>query len=240
MPRPRPGAQTCTVESLRELAGWIYVVSSVALSAVTLVLCTPYLENAMFWPDFESNCTLSVLGALLNDQLSLLHDKSLPTPLNLLAPGTAIWQLPQVGINPSYPRLLLYQELTTLPVAIAGLRNLAPSAVSYMLTPYCWVDLQQRWVLAHTSARLRRCQRRDANNAAVYLETVLRNIDVAAWLVASGGSFTTKIAAAVATTPAGAAWVDAIEEHSLVSIADEIKHWESYNLTRFQLQYANR
>ncbi|OQS03116.1 hypothetical protein THRCLA_04574, partial [Thraustotheca clavata] len=220
-----------------DILGWVYLVCSMSLSAYALFLFAPFTENGLFWPGFYSYNTLHVVGAIINEQL--LFNSSF-MDIDLFNPALSVWQLSHAGVSLAYPRLLLYQELTTLSDAINGLRNLEPSYVSFMITPYCWVDMQQRWVLAHTSIRLQRCQQRDFDNAAVYLESVLRNIDMDAWLAVSGGSFLTKIAIAVQTTQVGREWVDGILKNSLISIEEEIEYWKQYHLQRFTLQYANR
>ncbi|EQC35330.1 hypothetical protein SDRG_07042 [Saprolegnia diclina VS20] len=241
MPRRGPTRAPVAREYLLEVAGWLYLALSLSLSVYAIDLFAPYMENGLFWPHFDALNTLGLLGAVLNQHLGTLHSGSNPVPIDLLAPSASIWQLASMGVNPAYPRLLLYQELTDLAVAIPGLRRLDPSAVSFMITPYCWVDLQRRYVLAHTPRRLERCVSTDVDNGAVYLEAVLRNIDVDAWNIASGGAFATKIASSITASSAeGASWVDAMYHHTLLAIDDERAYWEARGLGRFQLQYGNR
>ncbi|OQR88039.1 hypothetical protein ACHHYP_07673, partial [Achlya hypogyna] len=224
-----------------DVLGALYIVGSCTLSALALVLFSPYMENCMYWPKFEAHDTFSLLTAVLNAQLPLLPGNKLVS-LDLLAPSAGIVGLAaSFGVNPAYPRLVVYQELNTLPVAIAGLRHLDTPFVNYMLTSYCWVDLDRRWALAHTSKRLERCRQQDADNGAVYLEAVLRNIDMGSWLNQNEDKFMGLIAnAVVASGVDGASWVRAIMVHEILSIADELAHWMVNGLTRFQLQFGNR
>ncbi|KDO25040.1 hypothetical protein SPRG_09769 [Saprolegnia parasitica CBS 223.65] len=229
-------------EYVCEVAGCLYLVLSICLSVYALDVFAPYMENGLFWPHFDASNTLSLLGAVLNKHLGALTGGSNPVPIDLLASSASIWRRASTGVSPAYPRRLLYQELTDLAVAIPGLRRLEPSAVAFMITPYCWVDLQRRWVLAHTPRRLERCVATDLDNGAVYLEAVLRNIDVDAWNTASGGAFSTKIASSIAASSAeGAAWVEAIlHRHEVLPVDNEMTYWQARGLIRFQLQYGNR
>ncbi|OQR97372.1 hypothetical protein THRCLA_21943 [Thraustotheca clavata] len=220
----------------QEFFGWVYVMCSITISGYAIGLCAAYMENGLFWPLFSAENTFEALSNIMNQKLSVSFDSN----FTLLDPARSVWQPSHFGVSPAYPRLILYQELTTLSDAINGLRRLKPAQVSFMITPYCWVDMQQRWVIAHTSIRLQRCQQRDPDNAAVYLESVLRNIDMDAWLAVSGGSFLTKIARTIQTTKGGREWIDGILDNTLVSIDEEIKYWKQYQLQRFTLQYANR
>ena len=133
----------------------------------------------------------------------------------------------------------MYQELTSIQTAIPSLRRMDPGYLTYMITPYCWVDLHRRWSIAHTSRRLERCLLSDVDNAAVYLEAVLRNTHLDVWLGQNYDSFYNKIAAGVADL-GGAHWVTAIVDHQWLSIPDELDVWYRLGLVRFELQYGNR
>ncbi|OQR80595.1 hypothetical protein THRCLA_11980, partial [Thraustotheca clavata] len=113
--------------------------------------------------------------------------------------------------------------LTTLPVAIEGLRILPASGVNTLLTPYCWADFEKNWSLAHSYKRASRCWKRDTDNAAVYLEAVLRNINLKAWLVQNSEAFMELIAIPIEQS-GGQYWVDQLLHN---------------NGTLYQMQYGN-
>ncbi|OQR92693.1 hypothetical protein THRCLA_22366 [Thraustotheca clavata] len=75
----------------------------------------------------------------------------------------------------------MYDDLTTLHNAIQGLRTLDATFVCFMATQYCWVDFSQRWELGHIAIRQAHYYSRYKSNGAMYLESVLRNIEFAAW-----------------------------------------------------------
>ncbi|OQR97374.1 hypothetical protein THRCLA_07002 [Thraustotheca clavata] len=225
-------------EGIYVCISWLYVAVSITFSAYVLWICTPYMDNGSFWPNFHKLDTIRLLGAILNNQYLLTNTST--ANIDLLTPSSSIWRLNSIGVNPVYPRMLQYEYMTTLSSAIQGLRNLAPEVVAYMQTPYCWVDLERRWVLAHTKKRLKRCEKNDKVNGAVYLETVLRNIDVPSWLAIDGQDFYLKIANNIFPVSEREVWLSSILQSSLLPLADEIRYWQLYNISHFTLQYTNR
>ncbi|OQR90407.1 hypothetical protein ACHHYP_05534 [Achlya hypogyna] len=219
--------------------GYLYVLTSLLWSIYSLVLFWPSAENDLFWPNFYSHGTYSLLQRILNLQLTLLYSDA-PTTVDLLAPAAdaSVFD-PIVGVPSVYPRFVVYHKLTSVSVAITGLRAMDPGFVTAMITPYCWVDLAQRWALAHTAKRLERCRKHDVDNGAVYLEAVLRNIDMTQWLAQNTNNFYDKIAAGVAEL-GGDAWVAAIVSHRIEPFSNEVALWRTAGLLRFQLQWANR
>ncbi|KAG9398703.1 hypothetical protein AC1031_014488 [Aphanomyces cochlioides] len=106
------------------------------------------------------------------------------------------------------------------------------------MTPYCWVDFHRRWELAHTAKRQERCLARDSQNAAVYLEALLRNsLD---WTSSQFYQpLRTIIFNDVNDTAAGHAWLSELLSFKMVSVDDEIAVWHQYNLTAWTSQVQN-
>ncbi|EQC32713.1 hypothetical protein SDRG_09686 [Saprolegnia diclina VS20] len=219
-----------------DLAGWLYVVWSTAWSVYGLILFFPWTQNDLYWPGFDN--VYPLFQSILNTQLALLPNATLDIR-DIAAPRYRVYDRLATGVSPVYPRYLVYQELTSPQTAIPSLRRMDPGYLNYMITPYCWVDLNRRWSIAHTSKRLERCRLSDTDNAAVYLEAVLRNTRLDVWLGQNYDSFYNKIAAGV-TDLGGASWVAAIVDHQWLSIADELDVWYRRGLVRFELQYGNR
>ncbi|OQR95139.1 hypothetical protein ACHHYP_00371 [Achlya hypogyna] len=220
-----------------EVCGLGYVVTSVALSWYSLFLFAPFLESDFFWPFYTTANTSAILPSVVNLQLTflpLLNDSS------LWQPGAGV-QSTETGVSPVYPRLLMYQELTTLPDAVAGLREMSVRTITSLVTLYCWVDLGRMWEMAYTAARQKRCEARYASNAAVHLEAVLRNTDLDMWLATSSYEFMEGIGLPIAATnSSGADWLDNLLDHPPTTIAGEVTHWRSFNLSHFTLAYGNR
>ncbi|EQC28199.1 hypothetical protein SDRG_14023 [Saprolegnia diclina VS20] len=217
---------------LFELVGMTYLVASVGLSFAALSAFGRYTSSDFFVADFGSTTALIVQAfntALTTTSASTTVDMTLPTLSSV-----------PLGVNPAYPRLLMYSELTTLPVAIQGLRRLSPSLVVKMVSLYCWVDLGRQWELAYSATRQARCSRAYAENGAVYLESVLRNIPLTAWLKLSGSKFEQCIGHPIRTSgPAGLQWYNDLLNHTTWStLDDELALWRASGLRHFTLQYG--
>ncbi|OQS07894.1 hypothetical protein THRCLA_00115 [Thraustotheca clavata] len=226
---------------LRAVCGIGYITWTVLWSTYALTLFTPYMENCLFWPNFVSLDILTFVSTALNYKLNLIP-RHTSESFNLLALNASIFKLSGVSnVNPAYPRSLMYEELNTVSNAIHGMRVLDTGLVNYMITPYCWVDFNQKWAIAHTVNRLKRCLAKDADNGAVYLEAILRNIDIASWLEENHDNFYQHIGnAIIASGPLGVQYISGIINHHILPIDEEISLWYFHKLTRFQLQFGNR
>ncbi|OQS06776.1 hypothetical protein THRCLA_01194 [Thraustotheca clavata] len=227
---------------LHDVVGLTYMAISVAFGVYVLVQTYPYMKNDYFWPSFLSSNTSSVLAATLNNQLSIFPVHANATTIDLLDSTSGYTGVEETGQLWAYARKIMYEELTTLDGAIHGLRDLETQYVIYMIAQYCWVDLDRRWVMAHTQAREKRCWERDLANGAVYLETVLRNIDFNAWVDSTQGLFDVRIGNGVveASPVDGPTWLTMLQTHLWAPLETEIKLWSSHGLTHFALQYANQ
>ncbi|OQR90404.1 hypothetical protein ACHHYP_05550 [Achlya hypogyna] len=220
-----------------DVCGLGYVSISLALGIYSLAVEQPYLVNDFFWTHFVSANVPTALANAFNTQLALTTHSSVA--LDLLAPSSGVSFADVSGVSVAYPRLLMYQELTTLDVAVVGLRNLEPVYVVSMVAQYCWVDFERRWAMAHTYQRQVRCRDRYATNAAVYMESVLRNVDFNAWVASTQGHFTEGIATGIAEASDGQAFLDYLATHTMADVPSEIRFWQSRGLETFVLQYAN-
>ncbi|OQS04211.1 hypothetical protein THRCLA_03541 [Thraustotheca clavata] len=113
------------------------------------------------------------------------------------------------GINPAYPRLLMYQELTSLESAVHGLHTLEASKVNSMITQYCWADFNHKRSIAHALLRQIRCENYKTNAAILHLVSLIAFIGDP-----------------IAQTPGGEAW-------------DQVALWKNLSLVYFQLAYTN-
>ncbi|KAG9406933.1 hypothetical protein AC1031_003258 [Aphanomyces cochlioides] len=95
--------------------------------------------------------------------------------------------------------------------------------------------------MAHTAKRQLRCASRQIDNAAVYLEALLRNVDpLDLTQSAYGVQINQIVLTAVASTTEGSAWVTALKNYTWGAISDEVALWQQYNLTRYSIQFENR
>ncbi|OQR88175.1 hypothetical protein ACHHYP_07280 [Achlya hypogyna] len=219
---------------LYAIGGVGYVAVSLALGGYCLTMMHPYLENDFVWASFTSAHIDTVLANTFNLNLPLL-----PTPLDLLDPSSSVAFADTPGVQMGYPRLIMYQELTTLDAAVNGLRNLDVTSVNTMVSQYCWVDFKKRWAMAHTTNRQMRCRDQYSTNAAVYMEAVFRNIDYNAWVASTQGFFMQLIGNGVTESADGPDFLAYMEQHQMVDAASEVSVWTEHGLVEFVLQYAN-
>ncbi|RHY79706.1 hypothetical protein DYB31_007179, partial [Aphanomyces astaci] len=226
-------------------AGCIYIVVTVLWGVWYISVLSPSLSNDMWWPDFNATGTQTFLGDIANVQLGPLA-VSASASLDLFG-NAATWikdysgPSTQLALSPIYPRQLLLESTTNLEDVILGIHATSFRFNMRTLIQYCWVDFDQRFELAHTALRQDRCALNNANNAATYLETLLRNIkwaDLEIEYGAGGGVFDKAIATGVRSFPSGAAWLASVKD-AFQDVASEAALWRSKNATRWQLQWHN-
>ncbi|RLO12852.1 hypothetical protein DYB28_001189, partial [Aphanomyces astaci] len=185
-------------------AGCVYIVVTVLWGVWYISVLSPSLSNDMWWPDFNATGTQTFLGDIANVQLGPLA-VSASASLDLFG-NAATWikdysgPSTQLALSPIYPRQLLLESTTNLEDVILGIHTTSFRFNMRTLIQYCWVDFDQRFELAHTALRQDRCALNNANNAATYLETLLRNIkwaDLEIEYGAGGGVFDKAIATGV-------------------------------------------
>ncbi|KDO21807.1 hypothetical protein SPRG_12624 [Saprolegnia parasitica CBS 223.65] len=214
----------------------VYVAASVALSVFVLDAFSAYTATDYLWPDLVT--TSPVLRQLLNTHLSTLPYAT-EHNFDIFAPSFALLGGLSSGVDAVYVRRVLYNDLTTLPAAIQSLRSLSTDQVSMLVAPYCWVDLEKHWEFAYSTKRQARCAASEAANAAMYLESVLRNIDFEAWRQFMGGLFDSRIGDPIAATgQRGADWLRTLTAHTILLIDDEVQLWRLRGLQHFTLQYG--
>ncbi|KDO30895.1 hypothetical protein SPRG_19680 [Saprolegnia parasitica CBS 223.65] len=227
--RQKHGAQWSTV------AGLLYVLISTAATIGGLFAMADYLANDFIW--FQFGSTALALTNVINLQLPHVTNR---TTLDLFAPSSGLSKHDAVGISDAYTRFLRYEALTTLHDAVAGLRNLHLLRVATMGAQYCWVDWDRRWAMAHTVARQERCRDRYATNGAVYLESVLRNIDFNAWVDVTQGLFTQRIGNGVTeSSDDGPGFLKYLTTHQILDLDSEVHIWSNAGLAHFVMQYTN-
>ncbi|KAF0682812.1 Aste57867_25111 [Aphanomyces stellatus] len=227
------------------LVGCGYLVLSLVSSIYYLDLLEPSFANDLWWSDYSSNRA----QALTVDLFNALLTTHATGPVDFLATTASVDKVyvntmsPTTDMYPTYPRRLALLEFTSVEYAVPNLRSLAAFWFGYMLTQYCWVDLHQEYELAHTAARQQRCATRYATNGAMYMETVLRNLDWDSFLQnygGDGGMFTISIQLWLEQHPSGQLWLQhTATARNMTTIGHEVAYWKACNISYFQLQWQN-
>ncbi|RHY25274.1 hypothetical protein DYB32_008411, partial [Aphanomyces invadans] len=239
-----------TVQSLRPFSlhtaalCWGYITLSAVSSCFYIVLIGPATLNDMWW----ANYTSTRHQAMLID----IYNALLPThpagPFDLLSPRASIAKeyvgfATTTDIYPTYPRRLVMTELTSIEYAVNNLRLLGPQDSVWIGTQYCWVDFNHAFEVAHTQGRQTRCEARYKPNGAVYIESVLRNIDWNDFMTYFGdndGLFGVSVLNWLRQVPAGEWWIASTATARLATtVADEVAYWHANAITDFTLQWQN-
>ncbi|KDO18157.1 hypothetical protein SPRG_16432 [Saprolegnia parasitica CBS 223.65] len=77
-----------------------------------------------------------------------------------------------------------------------------------------------------------------ATNAAVYLESLLRNVEWDDWVACWGPSFDSAFGNDLSTTRQGQVFLASVSQPR-VSVADEVAYWQRYGLQSYELQWQN-
>ncbi|OQR83188.1 hypothetical protein ACHHYP_14991, partial [Achlya hypogyna] len=108
----------------------------------------------------------------------------------------------------------------------------------------CWVDFNATFEVAHTLVRQQRCRDRYQANAAVYIEAILRNQNMAAFAVMwapTGQNFEVTYQRGLRETQRGRDFLASLPtERPTTSVEQELAYWRSFNVTHFTLQWQNR
>ncbi|KAF0718454.1 hypothetical protein As57867_001688, partial [Aphanomyces stellatus] len=204
-------------------------------------LAQPSLTNNLYWAHYNTTGTESCLIDIANVKLSTTGHGN----LNLLAQDAIMRKnyanvaQSQPTFQPGYARRVLFTELNTVHQAILSIRS-SPNQW-WFDAQYCWVDFKQTWDVAHTAARSLRCRQRYQDNGASYIEGLLRNIDWHGFLGICGDWWNEAVAAELLRTPAGTQWLADRPSASLqFDVDDEVAFWQSWNITRYDLQWQNK
>ncbi|RHY33469.1 hypothetical protein DYB32_001621 [Aphanomyces invadans] len=221
--------------------GFVYVAFSVGCSLAYTALLAEYTTNDYWWRQFNTTGGQTFIADLFNDMITLrqlgafdLYDVA---RLSAYDDRVTFIDMPATAAR----RLVM----TAIPLekALATIRQNSLYENAYSIVAHCWVDFDRRFEMAHTAARQRRCASRRLDNAGVYLEVVLRNVDYDDLTLSSYGiQVHQTILAPIHAMPGGPAWVTSVYNHTLqwIPAEDEVSLWRRHGLRHFTLQFQNR
>ncbi|KAF0698954.1 Aste57867_10445 [Aphanomyces stellatus] len=219
--------------------GILYVMATTACSLGYLFYLSPSMSNDHWWPDFNTTGLQTFLSDVFNTDATTTMGGD--DALNLF--GTAIPKdyasVAYIAMRPPIARRLLLDALA-LDVAVAVVRrndlyeNLMGAPAS------CWLDYTRTFEMAHTAKHQQLCAATKTTNAAVYFDSLLRNLNGSDLLLSTNyPAIRDTIFAAVALSPGGPAWVDATESRQWLQLADEIAVMHRHGLTYWKNQLHN-
>ncbi|KAH9150257.1 hypothetical protein AeRB84_006868, partial [Aphanomyces euteiches] len=163
------------------LAGFLYVISTIFGSITYLSLTKTNMANDFWWANYNATRDHVFVTRLFNEQLNKrphigsisVSDTKFIDDANYtidLSPGVPII------MKPLYVSQILLDDGVDLGVVIRGLRVMDACLAPWISSQYCWLDFEKKWEMANSLTRLIRCTSNYSTNAAVYLESVLRNV----------------------------------------------------------------
>ncbi|KAF0716883.1 Aste57867_2610 [Aphanomyces stellatus] len=230
------------LSSVGTVVGVGYVVGSIMGSVTYLHLTRVNLANDMYWATFNMSGTHGFLANWLNMQLVLgvnqVPTMRLDTP-EINRDGAAATSPLSIVVAPSNHGAWLQQSvLNSVGAAIVGLRATNACAAPWIFTQYCFVDFDQRWEMANSAARQKRCHAM-TTNGAVFLDAMLRNIPFDAFSACWGPAFDVAVANDLRQSREGQAWLAQIAQRDNLPVADETVLWQHYAIDRFESQWQN-
>ncbi|RHY28291.1 hypothetical protein DYB32_008365 [Aphanomyces invadans] len=222
------------------VAGICLVAGSVAGSVSYLAVSKVNLSNDACWASFNLTGGHGFIGNWLNEQilLGLDHEHVALDASHINQVGSFDKPSAYIASSVNYGSYMQYDELSTVQHNVPGLRRTDACKAPWIFTQYCYVDFDKRWEMANTAARQARCQASMAANGAVYLDSILRNVDWDVWTTCWGDAFETALAVELRTSPAGAAYLQSISTTRL-SVEDEIAYWNAKGITSYTVQWQN-
>ncbi|KAH9191627.1 hypothetical protein AeNC1_006389, partial [Aphanomyces euteiches] len=222
--------------------GFLYMMLSVSCSSWYLTLVQPHVQSDIWWPDFNSTGVQTFLGDIVHSRLSLDANGTFDLASDRAALSKSYSGEDTVlTLPPTAPTKMLLANVPFDSAIMAMRDSTLDSFLGYRI-PYCWIDFERAFELAHTARRQERCLRNDATNAAVYLDSFFRNVNSTAlskWSLLDQFNETVFLPLA-AMSAKGSAWVDAVLQRAkLETVENEVAYWNSHGMARFTLQLRN-
>ncbi|KAF0689828.1 Aste57867_18740 [Aphanomyces stellatus] len=223
------------------LVGMAYAIGSIVGSVSYIQLSEVNLANDMFWASFNVTGAHAFLANWLNAEL-IFGATSQTVALNVdwINMDGSFHAPTQTVVTPlNHGALLQYSELNTLlQGTIQGLRAMDACKLPWIFTPYCFVDFSQRWEMANTAKRQRRCQTM-TTNGAVFLESLVRNTHFAHFYTCWGSAYDVAVGNDLKESSAGLEWMTNVSSQTKIQLADEVLLWQAYGIDSFDTQWQN-
>ncbi|OQR97956.1 hypothetical protein ACHHYP_09383 [Achlya hypogyna] len=226
---------------LVKLSGLAFILCGLASNIAYLSVAQSFLSNDFGWPGLDSSGMHAFLANAFNRQLLITNSMVLDMTNTSFGDWSQSYDdaTTVVVTSAHAARHQLMEPTTLLAERVRGLRNTDPCMLPWMATQYCWVDFGRTWSMASSATRQARQCTRDKANGAIYLESVLRNLqDFNTWDQCWGSSFHIGFGVALDTTQKGRMWLkQTLMAHA--SVEEEVTFWQAHAITGFRLQWQN-
>ncbi|KAF0691140.1 Aste57867_17564 [Aphanomyces stellatus] len=222
------------------ICSFMYILASSAASISYIVVSKVNFANDFFWATFNQTGHHVAIADWFNQQLAL-NRKMSNVRLDEPRWGTLDTNYTdsnlEIQASPWYGVTLAFGQLSALQFTIQGLRHTDGCLIPWIFTQYCWVDFGRNWQMANSIRRQSRCLA-DMSNGALYLESVLRNMDWEAFNTCWGQSFDIGFRNELQSSLIGQSWLSTVQGNTN-SVDDEIKFWQNSGIMSFVVQWQN-
>ncbi|KAF0691487.1 Aste57867_17313 [Aphanomyces stellatus] len=223
-------------QRLLGILGLFYMVLSISGSYKYLLLTQSTLANDFLWEGFNSTVTQLYLFEWFSKYLQV---ESSTSNVRLDDETFDQWTTASTSnkllISPLYASVV-QNEANTLAHVVAGLRQMDGRDTPWIFTSYCYVDFQRRWELALSDSSQLRCAK-EIQNGAVFLETLLRNVNWDDLMSVWGEYLTRSIFAELEMSTDGRNWFASLQPP--ISQTDEVVYWQSHGISEYTTQWQN-
>ncbi|RHY40700.1 hypothetical protein DYB30_006626 [Aphanomyces astaci] len=225
------------------IAGLFYVFATIFGSVTYLKLTSTNMANDFWWANYNASREHAFVANLYNQQLVLRpkagavalddskfigdadYNTSLPTAVAVL-------------MTPLYVTSVKATDGSDVATVVRGLRNMDACLAPWISTQYCWLNFEKTWEMANSAKRQLRCNQNYTANGAVYLESMLRNVNWNRLASCWGTSLTTAFAAPLSQVDKGTQWWNTVKA-TRVSESDEVNYWTSFGVTAYKVDWQN-
>ncbi|KAF0692350.1 Aste57867_16567 [Aphanomyces stellatus] len=219
--------------------GTAYIVVTLLGSVSYIVMTKVNMANDFWWSSFNSSASHTFLANWFNRN-QLLVDQLDVTKLNVpqYADFGAYNVTDTLVQAPAFAANLAALNLRyDLAKTIDGLRRMDACKIPWIATQYCYLDFAQRWAMANSERRQRRCQFK-TKNGAIFFESVARNLNWVQFHTCWGHSFDIGFRRYLAQSEAGVQWLHTVEQN-IASTSDETTFWKQQGISEFTTQWQN-
>ncbi|KAG9397889.1 hypothetical protein AC1031_016479 [Aphanomyces cochlioides] len=241
---PYAGPVDIAVKSKHSLllvvAGYLYLLGSLFCNIMYLTILSDSVNNDFWWRQFNTTGGQTFLSDLIVSRL-ILGQSGAFSLFNESATVAKDYSQANVNVDlrPTAARRLMLAPFS-LETAIKTIRKNSLYENIHTIIAYCWVDFGRQFELAHTAQRQHRCANNKVDNAAVYLDSLLRNIHPNELTETSFGVNIYKtVVQHVLLLPNGQHWLSELQNHTLLSVTDELAQWQRVGLQYYGIQYQN-
>ncbi|CAK4375589.1 unnamed protein product [Aphanomyces euteiches] len=236
-------ASLLSLNRLVTVAGFIYVCATIFGSVAYLNLTASNMANDFWWPYYNASREHIYLTRVYIAQMYVRPHEGVvsfdnPIFIDTFNCSISLPTVVTVNMKAPYASIVASTDGTDLKIVVPGLRNMDACLTPWIATQFCWLDFTKQWEMANSAARQARCAKTYAANGAVYLESILRNVEWQQLRSCWGEALDSAVGSPLKLLPGGNVWwrtVQAVE----TTVTEEIDYWRSSNVTEFAADWQN-